>query len=101
MPVSTRVGYTREEVDRLLYYAHTSWSWIAQRDYAIVLFLLGTGVRAGGILGLTVDDVTSSDYLQNRRLRVVEKGSKERWVPVGRKSAHAIAEVPGGASQGP
>mgnify|MGYP000979665886 CR=1 FL=1 len=46
------------------------------RNRALMLFLLDTGARAGGVCGLLVEDID----LVNRRARVTEKGGKERIV---------------------
>ena len=44
------------------------------RDKAILLFLLDTGCRAGGLFSLKVDDLD----LQHLRANVLEKGEKGR-----------------------
>jgi site-specific recombinase XerD len=49
----------------------------ADRDRAIVLLLLDTGMRAGELCGLKVRDVDT----KNRRLIVLGKGAKERNLP--------------------
>lgn len=49
------------------------------RDHALILFLADTGCRAGGVCGLTYDDLD----LENRRATVFEKGDKKRVVVFG------------------
>ncbi len=51
------------------------------RDYTIMLALLDTGIRVSELCGLRVDDVD----LANGYLRVMGKGKKERYVPIGPK----------------
>jgi integrase/recombinase XerD len=56
------------------------------RDHAIILTLADTGVRVGGLSGLSVGDV---DF-DNKLLTVCEKGSKTRLVPFGPLAAEAL-----------
>ena len=56
------------------------------RDRAIVLLLLDTGVRLSEAAGLRVKDVD----LVEGRCRVMGKGSRERLVPIGRKTRQAL-----------
>jgi site-specific recombinase XerD len=51
-----------------------------QRDYLIVAMMLDSGLRLSGSCGITLDDVN----LSQGSIRVVEKGAKERAVPIGR-----------------
>jgi len=57
-----------------------------ERDRAIVLLLLDTGVRVSEAAGFRVGDVD----LAEGRCRVFGKGSKERLVPVGRRARKAL-----------
>jgi len=57
------------------------------RDYTIMLTLLDTGVRVSELCGLRFDDVD----LGNGYLRVMGKGQKERYVPVGPKLTKAYS----------
>jgi site-specific recombinase XerD len=56
------------------------------RDRAIVLLLLDTGVRLSEAAGLRVRDV---DLIEGR-CRVMGKGSRERVVPIGRRTRQAL-----------
>jgi integrase/recombinase XerD len=58
----------------------------ALRDRAIVELLYGAGLRVGEAVSL---DRTSID-LEERLVRAVGKGSKERVVPIGREAAEAL-----------
>jgi site-specific recombinase XerD len=58
------------------------------RDHAIVLFLLDTGVRAGELVGMKVDDAD----LSRGQAKVFGKGGKERIVFFSRTTAKALAK---------
>lgn len=60
--------------------------WLATRDRAIVLLLLDTGMRASEICALELRHVD----LRNKALTVWGKGSKERVLPLGARSAAAL-----------
>ena len=57
-----------------------------ERDRAIVLLLLDTGVRVSEAAALSVGDVD----LAEGRCRVLGKGGRERVVPVGRRARKAL-----------
>jgi integrase/recombinase XerD len=57
------------------------------RDRAVLETLYGAGLRVSELVGLDVDDVD----LEEGRVRVLGKGSKERDVPLGRYARDAIA----------
>ena len=56
------------------------------RDRALILFLIDTGCRAGGICGLTLDDVN----LEGRAARVTEKGERTRMLPLSPATVTAL-----------
>jgi site-specific recombinase XerD len=58
------------------------------RDRAVMLFLLDTGCRVGGLCGLQVGDVD----LENKRAKLFEKGEKARVVLFGSRTAKALRE---------
>jgi integrase/recombinase XerD len=58
----------------------------ALRDRAILLLLLDTGMRASELCGLKLRDVDA----KNRAVTVWGKGSKERRLPLGPRSAAAL-----------
>lgn len=58
------------------------------RDYTILLTFIDTGIRLGGLLGLKVKDVN----LEFNYFTVVEKGNKERVVPIGERLSLAIKD---------
>lgn len=57
------------------------------RDWAIAELLYATGIRVGELTGTDVDDVD----LNERTVRVLGKGDKERVVPFGVPAARAIS----------
>jgi site-specific recombinase XerD len=58
----------------------------ARRDMAIIRLLIDTGMRRGEIAGLHLGDI---DF-DNAQVRVVGKGSRIRYCPIGRKTALAL-----------
>jgi integrase/recombinase XerD len=58
------------------------------RDKAILETLYGTGVRISELTGLDLEDMD----LQERELRVMGKGARERVVPIGEAAAAAMSD---------
>jgi integrase/recombinase XerD len=56
------------------------------RDRAMLELLYGAGLRVSELVGLDIDDVD----LEDRTLRCLGKGSKERIVPIGEPAANAV-----------
>jgi site-specific recombinase XerD len=79
----------REPEIRALLAAIDAGSEQPDRDRALVLLLLDTGIRLSEAAGLSVHDV---DLLEGR-CRVMGKGAKERVVPVGRKARRAVRQM--------
>lgn len=68
-------GIAMEDIEALL--ATCNGDTVAdRRDRAIMLFLLDSGCRAGGLVGLRIDDLNFDDGLA----LVTEKGDKQRYV---------------------
>lgn len=59
----------------------------AQRDRAIILLLIDTGIRASELSALRLLDID----LRNRTITVFGKGAKERSLPIGPITARALA----------
>jgi integrase/recombinase XerC len=57
-----------------------------KRDQAILELLYGAGLRAGELMGLNLGDISPEERL----VRVVGKGRKERIVPYGTRAAEAL-----------
>ena len=57
---------------------------LGYRDYAMLLVLMDTGIRAGELCGLTIEDV------HDGYLTVFGKGSKEREVGIGPTASRAL-----------
>lgn len=74
-----------EDVERLLA-AIPSDGAIAARDQAILELLYAAGLRISELTALDVDDLD----LDERLVRCIGKGSKERIVPLGRAAADAL-----------
>lgn len=77
-------AFTTEDVRRMLKAAQERRH--AQRDYALVLLLYDTAIRAGELTRLKLEDV---DF-EGGWLRVNGKGAKERMVPLGQTSKRAL-----------
>ncbi len=56
------------------------------RDWAMILMLIDTGLRASELAGLTLKDINLDDGL----LKVYGKGNKERVVPIGARVQRAL-----------
>jgi site-specific recombinase XerD len=87
-PNPERTAFTDDEVRRLLAEASRGNWWLAERDTAMLMVMIGTGCRAAGLLNLTAD---SFDW-QRGRVKLHEKGDKERWVKLGRATSNAVKE---------
>ncbi len=74
--------FSMEQIQLLIRAAKRSSS--PERDVAILLVLLDTGIRAGELCSITLDDVVKD------RLLINGKGSKQRWVPISTKTQRAI-----------
>ena len=79
----------REPDIRALLSAIDTGSEQPDRDRALVLLLLDTGIRLSEAASLSVHDV---DFLEGR-CRVMGKGAKERVVPIGRKARRAVRQM--------
>ena len=82
LPKALPVG----DVERILDAAGAAGTALALRDRALLETLYASGARISEAVGLDVDDVD----LEQRSLRLVGKGSKERVVPIGRLAAEAL-----------
>ncbi len=75
---------TVDEVDRFF----AGNQEISKRDLAIFELLYSSGLRVGELVGLKLHDAD----LSAGWVRVIGKGDKERYVPVGDKAAQALKE---------
>ena len=66
-----------EEIDKLFDSIKTD-TVLGKRDYALLEFMYGTGVRVSELCNIEIDDI---DYV-NRQVIVLGKGSKERYLPL-------------------
>lgn len=82
--------YTQEEIYKMLAvcerdYEHNA-KLLGSRNKAIILVLLDAGVRLSELIGMTLDDVNTS----NGNIRVMGKGRKERIVRIGKVAQKAL-----------
>jgi site-specific recombinase XerD len=87
MPKPTRTGVADDVVDLFVQEAKSN-----PRDLALVLFIRDTGCRVAGAAGVKLSDlsVNSKDERLQRRVQVVEKGNKERYVFLKERSLKAL-----------
>ena len=80
--------FSQEEIQRLLggqdRRRHTGC-----RNYALLLFLLDSGVRASECLAVQLEDI---DWAHRRVLVRHGKGRKQRWVGIGERALGALRE---------
>ena len=74
-----------DEVFRLLDLPQPD-SFSGARDRAILELFYGTGIRISELVGLSPDDLR----LEQRSVKVLGKGNKERILPLGKKTAASI-----------
>ena len=80
--------FSPEDVGRLLA-AIDQHRRAGKRNYALVMFLLDTGVRASECVSVRLDDV---DW-ERGRVRVLHgKGQKQRWVGLGERARSALTD---------
>lgn len=68
---------------------------LALRDRAVLEVLYGTGVRISELTGLCLGDL----WVDEQLARVMGKGGKERFVPLGRPARQALAQWTGPAGR--
>ncbi|MCG6568358.1 site-specific tyrosine recombinase XerD [Tessaracoccus sp. ZS01] len=64
---------------------------VGLRDAALLELLYGTGARVSEVCGLDVDDVTAALSEPDVGIRLLGKGGKERFVPLGSYAAKALS----------
>jgi len=74
-----------DEISRILG-ATSKVTSAAIRDHAIVITLLDTGLRASELMNLKLEDA----HIEQRSLKVMGKGNKERVVPIGTVAQKAL-----------
>ncbi|MGN1189512.1 MAG: tyrosine-type recombinase/integrase [Candidatus Ornithospirochaeta sp.] len=77
---------TQDEVKELLALPHTGFK--EERDHILFLFLYNTGCRISEALSVDVDDIEWGE----RRIKILGKGNKERFVFLSKKALSEIKE---------
>ncbi len=75
-----------EEIEALIVAASASRSFPA-RNRAMLELSYGSGLRASELVALPLAEL----FLEDGLLRILGKGRKERWVPLGSRSAEALS----------
>lgn len=66
-----------EEINEMFNSINTD-TLLGKRDYAILEFMYGTGVRVSELCSIEIDDI---DYI-NKQVIILGKGNKERYLPL-------------------
>lgn len=83
-----------DEVTKLIESAKREGDPISPRDYAILELLYSTGGRVSEIIGINTTDISISKLADDEVsvLKLKGKGSKERFVPLGKYAISALDE---------
>lgn len=76
-----------EEVEAIIGSVDTG-SWSGKRDRAILEVLYGCGLRVGEVTTIKISDI----YADQRFVRVIGKGNKQRIVPIGEMAVSAVKD---------
>ncbi|TAJ20110.1 MAG: hypothetical protein EPO65_04765 [Dehalococcoidia bacterium] len=87
-PQLIKPPFSPDEVQRLLECSDRTTATGA-RNYALILFLLDTGIRASECIDLRLADV---DWDRSRAFIRHGKGEKQRWVGFGSRTASAVRD---------
>ena len=85
-PQRIQPPFSPEEVKALLA-SQDRTRYTGSRNYALMLFLIDSGVRASECVGLELEDV---DWAESRARIRHGKGEKERWVAFGARTRNAL-----------
>lgn len=83
--------YLEAEDVRLILEQPDVRSEAGSRDYALLLFLYNTGARVSEALAVRVQDLSLQ---RPRQVRLHGKGSKDRFCPIWRETAHVLRSLP-------
>lgn len=82
-----RATLTFDDLERIKAYRPGD-DWFAQRDRALVLFLLSTGMRVTACTRVDLDDL----HLAQHRVRCRDKGNRTHWKPIVAPAREALEE---------
>jgi integrase/recombinase XerD len=89
IPLRLPKALTVEQVQLLIDAVNKPSEIIALRDLAIIEFLYSSGARVSELVGLNIDDLNIGSEISS--LRVVGKGNKDRYIPLGSYAQSAIS----------
>lgn len=80
--------YNDAEIVLIFRTIQTEKPWLTSRNRALVALMLDSGLRQNEVCTL----LTSNIQFENKMLKVLGKGSKERMVPIGKITRHYLKE---------
>jgi len=90
LPKALTIG----QISTLIAATQSSTDVLALRHNALIELLYGTGARVSEIVNLDVSDVSqfNAEGVTVETVKLMGKGSKERYVPLGSFASHALSE---------
>jgi len=85
---------TIEQIASLITATHADSDVLALRHRALIELLYGTGARVSELVNLDVSDVSQfdADGVTVETVKLIGKGSKERYVPLGSYASQALSD---------
>lgn len=83
-------SYSKEQIEEIFKAAASAGGWIGLRNQAIFSLALDSGMRRSEIAALTYEEFMRGSTGGDMVLHVVGKGSRERFVPVGRHTVTLV-----------
>jgi len=85
---------TIEQIASLITATHSDSDVLALRHRALIELLYGTGARVSELVNLDVSDVSQfdADGVTVETVKLIGKGSKERYVPLGSYASQALSD---------
>jgi len=85
---------TIEQITSLITATHSDSDVLALRHRALIELLYGTGARVSELVNLDVSDVSQfdADGVTVETVKLIGKGSKERYVPLGSYASQALSD---------
>jgi site-specific recombinase XerD len=85
IPYQSRKGFNKQDIQNLIIVTSGS-RFVDIRNRAIILLLLDTGIRLNELVNIQLRDINS----KLESIRIMGKGSKERYVRIGKQARRAL-----------